>query len=162
MMKKILSTTTLLFTLSMLSPLAMATSAEHSSPLVGVWLTEKKEDESSQAKVEIAPCASKAEQLCGKIIWLEEPIDSETGKPKLDKQNPDKALRDRPIMGVEMLAGFNKETDTHYTGGSIYSPKTGKTYSSELEVKDENKDQLHVTGKVLFFSSTQTWNRVKD
>ena len=161
-MKKTLSTTTLLLALSMLSPIAMATSAEHSSPIVGVWLTEKKEDESSQAKVEIAPCVTNAAHLCGKITWLEEPIDSETGKPKLDKKNPDKALKDRPIMGLEMLAGFNKETDTHYTGGSIYSPKTGKTYSSELEIKGENKDQLHVTGKVLFFSSTQTWTRVKD
>ena len=125
----------------------------------GVWQTEKKEDENRTAHVQISNCEDNTEQLCGKIIALEEPLDPETGKPKLDKKNPDETLRSRPIMGVLMLKGFNKEDANTYTGGTIYSPRTGKTYESKIRLTKEGI--LEVTGYVFFFSKTQTWTRVK-
>ena len=42
----------------------------------------------------------------GKIVWLKEPIDEETGKPKLDKRNPDKSKRTVPTLGLVNLHGF--------------------------------------------------------
>ena len=137
---------------------AKATVADNTqqNPLKGVWQTAKKDDENRTAHVEIYDCG---EQLCGKIIALEEPIDPETGEPKLDKKNPDESLRDRPIMGVKMLKGFTKKDDVTYVDGTIYSPRTGKTYESKLHLNKEGV--LEITGYIFFFSKTQDWTRVK-
>ena len=48
--------------------------------ILGKWFTENNE-----AKVEIYKSGDK---YYGKIIWLKEPNDKETGKPKKDKNNP--------------------------------------------------------------------------
>lgn len=125
----------------------------------GVWQTQKQEDENRTAHVQISNCDDNPQQLCGKIIALEEPIDPETGKPKLDKKNPDESLRSRPIMGVQMLKGFSKEDENTYTGGTIYSPRTGKTYESKIHLTKEGV--LEVIGYVFFFSKTQEWTRIK-
>jgi hypothetical protein len=128
-MKKTLNTT--LITLLSLPILATtlctgSVLASNETGIKGVWKTEKQEDENRTAHVKISNCEGNPEQLCGKIIALEEPIDPETGKPKLDKKNPDESLRSRPIMGVSMLKGFSKDDENTYSGGSIYSPRRGK------------------------------------
>lgn len=133
--------------------------AVNETGIQGIWQTQKQEDENRTAHVQIDNCEDNPQELCGKIIALEEPLDPETGKPKLDKKNPEENLRDRPIMGVTMLKGFNKENGNTYTGGTIYSPRTGKTYESKIHLTE--KDILEVTGYVFFFSKTQQWTRVK-
>ncbi|MBP6985340.1 MAG: DUF2147 domain-containing protein [Alphaproteobacteria bacterium] len=134
----------------------------HASPILGVWETERQEDESRVAHVKIETCADNAAKLCGKIVWLEEPNDPETGKPKLDKNNPNESLRNLPVLNSKMLWGFTATdtTLTKYEGGEIYSAGTGKTYSGSMELKDP--DTLHLTGHVFIFSKTQTWKRVKN
>ncbi len=153
-MKKTLST--LIVTAFLATPLLAA----ESQGIKGVWQTEKKEDENRTAHVEISNCTDNPEQLCGKIIALEEPIDPETGEPKRDKQNPEKNLRDRPVMGLLMLKGFDKKDDMTYVDGTIYSPRTGKTYESKIHLTKDGI--LKVTGYVFFFSKTQDWTRVKE
>jgi uncharacterized protein (DUF2147 family) len=65
----------------------------------------------------------------GKILWLKEPNDKETGKPRTDKENPDKSLHDTPLLGLLIMKSFKKSTDKpdEYTDGTIYDPKNGKT-----------------------------------
>jgi uncharacterized protein (DUF2147 family) len=148
-------------------PLCLALSALLTTPvlaqkvpqnsIVGYWKTQKKEDENGTATIKIAPCGEDANKLCGKIVALEEPIDPETKDPKIDKRNPDKSLRDRPVMGLQILKGFEHVSDTQYENGSIYSPRTGKTYSCELRLNEE--EQLEVTEYLLFFSNKQAWTR---
>lgn len=145
-------------TLLTLLALPFLTASLYATEIKGVWQTEKKEDENRTAHVEISNCIDNVQQLCGKIIALEEPLDPKTGKAKLDKENPDKTLRNRPIMGLFMLKGFEKESDNTYVNGTIYSPRTGKTYDSKIHLTD--KGTLEVTGYVFFFSSTQKWTKV--
>jgi uncharacterized protein (DUF2147 family) len=116
------------------------------SPLIGVWETERKEDEKFTAHVKIAPCQGNAANICGHIVSLEQPNDPETGQP---------------VLGMQMMWHFQpaNETLTKYTGGEIYSAGTGKSYSGDVELKDPNT--LALTGYVLMFSKTQTWKRVK-
>src|SRR5271170_6589651 len=47
----------------------------------------------------------------GKIIWLKEPNDKETGKPELDKKNPDDKLKSTPVLGLVIMRGFKKSTE---------------------------------------------------
>ncbi|MFM1968763.1 MAG: hypothetical protein RL152_140, partial [Bacteroidota bacterium] len=59
--------------------------------IVGVWKTG-----SGNAHVKIYKNGDKYQ---GKIVWLKDPIDPETGKPKLDTKHPDNATRARQILG---------------------------------------------------------------
>ena len=95
----------------------------------------------------------------GKIVWLEEPTD-ESGKPSVDKNNPDKNLRTRPLMGLNLLSGLKKDGG-EYTGGTIYDPANGKTYNCSMKVEG---DVLHVRGsldKKGLIGRTMDWYRVK-
>lgn len=127
---------------------------------MGRWKTEAKDEESKIAIVEMNTCSEGSESLCGKIVWLEEPIDPETGLPKKDKKNKSKDLRDRDIMGLQMVSNMEPKQDGGYGKGEIYSPKTGKTYTATMKL--DSKDQLNVTGHVFIFSRTQNWTRVPD
>ncbi len=52
----------------------------------GVWLTQ-----SGDAKVKVQHCGG---TLCGRVVWLKEPIDKATGKPQRDDKNADPGQRD--------------------------------------------------------------------
>ena len=95
----------------------------------------------------------------GKIVWLQNPTESD-GTPAKDDNNPDKSLRSRQIMGLNMLSGLTKN-GSEYTGGSIYDPGNGKTYNCSMKVEG---DVLHVRGsldKRGLLGRTMDWFRVK-
>ncbi len=100
----------------------------------------------------------------GKLVWLKEPIDPETGKPKLDKRNPDAGKRNVATLGLVMLKAFKfADADKNWSGGTIYDPKNGKEYSCTIAIKDGNKDLLDVRGfmGISLFGRTDTWTRQK-
>jgi uncharacterized protein (DUF2147 family) len=125
----------------------------HAQSATGLWLTE-----SGKAAVEISDCGGGL--LCGKIAWLRDPLD-ETGKPRVDKNNPAAELKSQKLCGLLMVGNFkptNKPTE--WDGGFIYNPEDGKTYSSEMELK--SPDVLGVRGYVgiPLFGKSQTWTRL--
>jgi uncharacterized protein (DUF2147 family) len=65
----------------------------------GTWLSED-----GGTKVLISNCGGN--KLCGKVVWLEEPNDRKTGKPKTDALNPDPAKRTRPMLGLQVVNGL--------------------------------------------------------
>jgi uncharacterized protein (DUF2147 family) len=83
-------------------------------------------------------------KMYGKIVWLAEP--TENGKPKLDKNNPKESLRSKPLMGLVFLKGFEKDGNNYWEDGTIYDPRNGKTYSSEMTLV--SADQLNVRGYI--------------
>ena len=117
----------------------------------GVWLTP-----GGNSHVEIAPCGDK---LCGRIVWLKQP-NNKKGQPLRDARNAEEALRSRPILGLPVLTGFPPEpTDGVWDDGKIYSPKTGKTFRSEMEMN--GRDTLKVSGCKWIRCKSQIWKRVK-
>ena len=116
----------------------------------GVWLTESK-----KAHVEIYPCGT---DLCGKIVWLKEPND-ESGKPKVDKENPVDAKKSAPLLGSNMITGMKMERPGRWTDGEIYNAEDGKTYTSVMDLTDDST--LKVAGCVWIFCKDQVWTRVK-
>src|SRR6476659_4847279 len=107
--------------------------AQTLSPL-GVWTNQEKE-----ARFEIYRCGDK---LCGKITWLREP--NRDGKPKTDINDPDPKLRNRPLMGLVFIQGFDYDDDYKWDDGTIYDPQSGKTYSCYMKMM--NKDAMEVKG----------------
>lgn len=79
--------------------------------------------------------------------------------PRVDKFNPDPALRERALLGITILHGFTYEGDNVWKGGTIYDPNSGKTYKSTMTLVDH--DTLKVRGYigVSLFGRSDTWTR---
>ncbi len=116
----------------------------------GVWLSENK-----RLKVEIYAVNN---VYFGKILWLYEQNDPETGKPKLDKENPDPNKRSRPLIGLQVLKDFRFK-DGFWQDGYVYNSQNGNTYACEIWL--EGKDMLVLRGYWGFVYHTEKWTRVK-
>jgi uncharacterized protein (DUF2147 family) len=124
--------------------------------VVGFWLTTDKD-----SQVEIYQ--GKDGKYYGKVSWLEEP--NENGKPKVDDENPDPALQNRPILGLPLLQGFEYDReDKQWNNGTIYDPDNGKTYDCYMWF-EEDPNTLHIKGYVMgmkFVGRRVEWIREKD
>jgi uncharacterized protein (DUF2147 family) len=120
---------------------------------VGRWYAE-----GGAAIVEIAPCG---EALCGRVVWLRSPLDEE-GCELRDKNNSDPALRNRQLIGLQILGGLvaSDEEPGSWRGGTIYDPVSGNTYRCRLEL--DGDDRLHLRGYlgIPLVGRTTTWTRV--
>ena len=121
------------------------------SDILGIWFNEEKD-----AKVEIY---KENDMVYGKVVWLEEPNEPDTGEPKLDDENQDEDLQKRPVMGLLLVKEFNYEGEGLWEDGDIYDPKNGKTYSCYLKLK--SMDQLKVRGfiGISLLGRTTYWTR---
>jgi len=99
------------------------------------------------------------DKFFGKLDWIKFPND-ENGKPKTDKNNPDPALRSRPDLGLELLKDFTFDGDNVYSGGTVYDPKNGKTYSCKMTLEGNT---LKIRGYIgiSLFGRSEIWTRVK-
>ena len=94
----------------------------------------------------------------GKLIWLKE-VNNRDGQIKRDEKNPKSALKNRPLLGIQLLQNFVYQKDGVWEEGSIYDPKTGKTYSCTISMI--SSDKLSVRGYVgiSLLGRTETWQR---
>ena len=130
--------------------IALNLKAAEFSP-IGLWMVGTED-----AKVEIY---LKNDQLEGKIVWLKEPLDSNS-KEKTDTKNPDEKLRVIPIMNMVLLKDFKKENDENkWSGGTIYDAKSGKTYKAWIQPDGEKKLKLRGYIGFSFIGRTDIWTR---
>lgn len=131
----------------------IASPAWAASP-VGLWSTEE-----GKGQVRIEPCG---ERLCGSIVALKEPLNAE-GQPKRDRNNPDAALRERPIVGLPVLQAFLPDGDepNKWTGGTIYDPESGKTYKCTLTLQADGTLDVRGYVGVPLLGRSQTWTPAK-
>jgi uncharacterized protein (DUF2147 family) len=122
--------------------------------ILGTWLTG-----SGNARVEIYKNGTSFQ---GKIVWLSEPVDPTTNKPKTDTKHPNSKLHSRPLLGLINLWGFSyNEKGGNWEDGHIYDPKSGKEYKCTITAKDKNT--LNVRGYIGFsmIGRTDVWTKVK-
>lgn len=132
-----------LFLLNLLSCSAFADSP------TGVWLTQD-----GKAKIELY---EENKNIFGKIVWLKEPKNTD-GSEKVDTQNPDAALRSKPIIGLVVVKDLKPDGENKWNGGTIYDPEKGNVYKSKINLE---KDVLKLRGfiGVSFLGETRTWTR---
>ncbi len=121
--------------------------------IIGLW-----EPSNGKARVKIEKIGSK---YYGKIVWLREPIDPTTQKPKVDKNNEDAKMRNVPLRGYRLLKDFvYDEESKEWSGGTIYDPESGSLYSCVITMKN---DVLNIRGYVgvKALGRTDTWKRIK-
>ena len=116
----------------------------------GVWLTQ-----TGTSRIRVADCGG---ALCGTIIWLKEPNDPDTGKPKTDKNNSDASKRSRPLLGVQIVLGM-KPAGTDKWTGQVYNAEDGKTYSGNLTFTGGNSLQLQGCALGGLVCKGQTWTK---
>jgi uncharacterized protein (DUF2147 family) len=127
-------------------------SQSKSDDIVGVWQT----GGADPAQIQI----EKVNNLyIGKITWLQFPEDG--NGIKRDRNNPDKRLQDREVVGIRLLSGFKFVAVNSWTGGSIYDPESGKTYNCKISLKDANTMQVRGFIGISLFGRTEVWKRAK-
>jgi uncharacterized protein (DUF2147 family) len=117
--------------------------------IVGEWLTAD-----GKARVLISKTDSTYQ---GKIVWLKEPV--KNGKETVDDKNPDPNLRSRGVLGMDILWGFSFDGEDQWTGGKIYDPESGSTYSAKMTLKDPATLKLRGYVLVPLFGRSELWTR---
>jgi uncharacterized protein (DUF2147 family) len=107
----------------------------------GDWVTADR-----SAVVRIGRCGA---TLCGRIVRV-----LARGAPRNDVNNPDRARRGRPLVGVAVLSGFASDGAG---AGRAYDPKSGRSYRARLRLNPDGT--LRVTGCVAIICRSQTWTR---
>lgn len=125
--------------------LAAASTSAAAQSVTGDWMTDDR-----SAIIHVASCGAK---LCGTIARVLDPA-----APPNDANNPDRALRSRPLVGVPVLSGFTRSAEG-WKDGTAYDPKAGRSYRSRLALG--GKGTLDVTGCVLFVCRTKQWTRAR-
>ena len=133
---------------------SLAAVADDPDAIVGKWLSSKKRNQ-----VQIYKQGNK---YFGKLVWMVEPNDPINKTPKVDKENPDEAMRNRPLMNVVLVTNLVYKGHNTWGDGEIYNPEDGKTYNCEVSMHDANSIDLrgYVMG-ISFLGKTRTWTRVK-
>jgi uncharacterized protein (DUF2147 family) len=94
---------------------------------------------------------------CGRIVWLKEPNDPQTGQPKVDKFNKDASKRAQSIIGLNIILGMTPGGAGVWKG-SLYNPEDGNTFTGSLKVQDASA--LKLEGCVLaLFCRSEIWQR---
>lgn len=130
-----------------------ATPAGAQSPTpVGVWLHDNK-----RIEIEITPCG---ETLCGKLVWFKWPNNAQ-GLPLVDLNNPDAALRARPLLGLLVLSGLHRTGANTWTDGSIYNPDDGATYAASMSMQDDGSLEVRAYVLLPMLGKTFVWTRMR-
>ncbi|MBJ3785367.1 DUF2147 domain-containing protein [Devosia sediminis] len=131
------------------------------SPVEGVWRTQL------LSEVTIAACP---EGFCGTLSHIVVPEGMLEGAEAeaaaamtpdqfFDQRNEDPALRNRPMLGLQILT-LQQGAEPYIFDGEIYNPEDGKTYTGYIEVL--GPDMLRLNGCVLFnvICRGEDWTRV--
>lgn len=114
----------------------------------GTWLTQ-----AGDAKVLVRPCGA---AICGKVVWLKQPIDGATGKPRTDDKNPDPSLRTRRIVGLQLFLDMLPETSSSWSG-QVYNADEGKSHVGTVVLLDAAR--LEVRGCADALCGSEIWTR---
>ncbi len=144
----------ILFTLLLsLTTLCLTAQDNTADKLLGLW-----QPSNGKARVKIEKIGSK---YYGKIVWLREPNDPDSGEAKTDKNNPDESLRSTPLRGYRILKDFEYTGKKEWTEGTIYDPENGSTYNCIIKLKNDNTLDIRGYVGVKALGRTDVWSRIQ-
>lgn len=134
----------------------------HAADPTGTWL-----NASQDAIVRIADCATlqgassrvegSAGALCGVVVWIKEPIDPATGKPRADTLNVDPAKKDQLILGMQGVFDMRPAKEPDQWEGRVYNIDDGKIYDGNIIMKSDN--EFFIQGCFMLFCRGEQWVR---
>ena len=114
----------------------------------GLWLAE------DGAKVRVAPCGA---GFCAAIAVPKSRVDPATGAPWTDKNNPNAALRNRPLVGVVVIDARTPAGPGKWSG-RLYNVDTGNSYSGYL--REIDGATIRIEGCVIGICGGQNMSRI--
>jgi len=139
--KYLVSLFTCLFLLSTFS-----VSAQDADKILGTYMTEDKD-----GKVTITKHNDK---YYGTLIWVEK-------ANALDDKNPDKSKRKNKLVGTVILKDFVYKSNGSWEGGTVYDPKSGKTYSGTITLNKNGNLNMRGYVGISMFGRTSIWTKIK-
>jgi len=118
--------------------------ALNSDSILGRW-----RDVSGKVEIEIY---KKKEKYHGKILWLKESNYRENdskgmaGKPRIDRENPNPSLRNRPLLNMDLFWDCVFTEHKKWENGLLYDPLKGNTYRCSISM--DTPDKLRVRGYI--------------
>ena len=134
--------------------LSLYAEADNSSQVSGLWASDRSILEVSESNG----------NLQGIIIAMQDPVytpdedKKRAGKPRIDDNNPDKALRKRTILGLDIFAAY-RLNDGEWQG-KIYDPESGKTYKSQMHVGTDGRLEIRGYVGIPMFGRTASFDPV--
>lgn len=127
---------------SLLMVMATSKAQDKQDAIVGKWLNEDKD-----LVVEVY---KEANNFKAKIAWFHDVTDTLTAiDQKLDIKNPDKTLRNRKVLGMEVLSDLVYDPDENkWVKGKIYDSTSGRTWDASVWLSDPQT--LEVRGYYIF------------
>ena len=115
----------------------------------GLWLAQ------DGAKVRVTSCGN---SLCAVIAEARSRVDPATGQPWTDKNNPDPAQRNRPLVGVAVLRSLQPDGAGKWSG-TLYNNDNGNTYNGHL--LELGPRTIRIEGCVIGICGGQNLNRIR-
>lgn len=129
------------------------------SAIVGDWLVASRD-----AVIRIEQVG---DEYQGSIFWqLHDTYGPEdgpelNGKIVTDRNNPDSALRSRPLTGLRLLKGLRYDAgNKKWIGGRIYNSDNGRTYNCLVRLLSSNRLQLRGYVGISLLGGNTVWSRV--
>lgn len=121
--------------------------ADNPNGILGVWINAE-----GDGYIEIS---KNKETFEGTIVGDPDP----DGADRFDINNPEPALRSRPLLGLKFMSGFRYEGANEWTGGKIYDPNSGNTYHCTLQLTKDGTLKVRGYIGIPLFGRTETWTR---
>jgi uncharacterized protein (DUF2147 family) len=136
----------IIFGFVVLALLAWGTDIAGADPL-GLWI------DKDGTTIRVEACG---QALCGTIVGLRQAIDPTTGRPKTDKNNSDRALRDRPLIGIPVFLSMRPDGVGRWSG-QLYDSDRGSIFTGHLI--EISPDTLRVEGCLLMLCGGENLSR---
>lgn len=119
--------------------------------IIGVWI-----DDSQEAKTEFFKCEDGT--YVAKLVWT---VKDKGDKPLKDRKNPDKSLRDNPLVGTVVMKQMTYDSaKKQWDMPWAYDPSWGMTGSGYIRLNEEG--QLVVKGSKWGITVTRILTRVDE
>jgi uncharacterized protein (DUF2147 family) len=126
-----------------------AASTRPIAPINGNWRTDD-----GKAVITIGPCSEGSATQCGRISRF---LVAEPAGGARDSNNPNRNLRNRSLMGVQVLSGLTWRNDSWVGNG--YSPEEGRNFNATVRLLGNGR--LSLRGCVAVFCRTVEWTRAR-
>lgn len=95
----------------------------------------------------------------GQVFWAERDREKD-GSKRLDKKNPDKSLRSKPLDQAVLFSGLKYDADKHeWSGTKVYDPQRGIRAKMDAHFLDDGR--LQIRGSFMAFSEKVYWKKIK-
>lgn len=98
-----------------------------------------------------------------KLLWFDDTDDKSNPVDKrLDTKNPDKALRSRKLVGINVLWSLHyKEDDEEWQDGTIYDSSSGKKWDAKAWLTKNGLLKVRGYWNFSLFGENMSFKRIK-